>query len=102
MSQPPTQPPVPYRAWAHWLLRLLLVPIGGAALGMLIALFQFAVTGRIGSVGRNFGPTSSTIEFADNPVAFVFFLALQALVALALVRLTIVLARLAFRRRPQP
>ncbi len=100
MTDPNNRPTVPYRPWAFWLLRLLLVPIGGAAAGMVYGLYLQMSTGRLVSVGRNFGPASGTTTFADSPVWFSVLLVLNAAMALALVVGTLALARLAFRRRP--
>ena len=100
MTDPKQHKPVPYRPWAVWLLRVLLIPIAAAAGGMLFGLYQFVVTGQLRTAGRSFGATSSTIAFADKPVWFTVFFLLQAAVAVAFVVATVALARLAFRKRP--
>ncbi len=93
--------PVPYRPWAVWLLRFLLIPIGGAAGGMVFALYRYASTGQLRTGGKGHGPASGTIVFADSPAWFTVLFILQALVAIAFIATTLAMARLAFRPRPQ-
>jgi hypothetical protein len=101
MANQMTHTPVPYRPWAVWLLRLLLIPIAGATGAMVFGLYTVLATGRLGSPGRNFGPASNTIVFDDSPVWFSIFFVLYAVVAAILVVGTLALARLALRRRPE-
>lgn len=93
--------PVPYRPWAVWLLRFLLIPIGGAAGGMVFALYRYVSTGQLRTGGKGYGPASSTLIFADSPAWFTVLVILQALLAMVLIVTTLAMARLAFRQRPQ-
>lgn len=68
---------------------------------MIFALYRYLATGQLKTAGKSYGPTSSTIAFADNPVWFTIFFLLQAAVAMTLILATLVLARLAFKKRPQ-
>lgn len=101
MANPKNHSPVPYRPWAVWLLTFFLIPIAGAAGGMLFALYRYLAIGQLRTGGKSYGPTSSTIVFADSPVWFTVFFIPQAAVAAALIVAALVLARLAFKKRPQ-
>lgn len=101
MANSKTPAPVPYRRWGVWLLRLLLIPMAGAAGGMIFGLYRVVATGRLGSPGRNFGPASNTIVFADSPVWFSVFFVLYAAFAAILIAGILVLVRLAFRQPPE-
>jgi hypothetical protein len=46
MANQMTHTPVPYRPWAVWLLRLLLIPIAGATGAMVFGLYTVLSTGR--------------------------------------------------------
>ena len=47
---------------------------------------------------KGYGYTGRTIIFADQPKSFVFFFVMHALFALALVAVTVLVARLSLRR----
>lgn len=91
---------MPYRPWAVWLGRLLLIPLAAASGGMIYGVVLHAVTGQLTTVGKSYGSTSSTIRFVDSPVLFIVFLALEAAVTVAIILATVALSRLVFKRRP--
>jgi hypothetical protein len=93
--------PAPHRPWAVWLGRLLLIPVAAASGGMLYGLYHTLVTGQLITAAKSYGTTSRTINFAESPIWFVVFFALQAAVTAAIILVTIVMGRLFFKRRPR-
>jgi hypothetical protein len=59
------------------------------------------VTGQLITAAKSYGTTSRTINFAESPISFVVFFALQAAVTAAIILVTIVMGRLFFKRRPR-
>ena len=67
----------------------------------MFALYLFLATGRLSTPGRNFGPSSSAISFADSPLWFSVFIVIYAAITLTMIVGVLAMARLAFRKRPQ-
>jgi len=100
MANQKTPSTAPYRRWAAWIGRLLLIPLIAACGGMLFGLYRFAVTGQLSTVSRNFGPASTTIYFSEHPVWFSVLFVLWSAVTAILIVTTVVMARLFFRQPP--
>lgn len=98
VTQPPTKAQAPRGKWRAWLGVLLLVPLTAASGGMLYGLYLHVVTGQLNTVASSYGTTSRTITFAESPVSFLVFFALHALLAAAVIFVTVVVARLSVRR----
>lgn len=78
-------------------MMLLVVPLTAASGGMLFGLYLALTSGMLRSASRNFGPSSTTISFAESPFWFVVFLLLQAAIAATLIVMTWIMARLALK-----
>lgn len=98
MSKTKDHSKAPDRRWAVWLGALLLVPLGLASAAMLYFVFRIVATGQLTTVAKSYRTSSTTIQFAESPLLFLFYLALTVGVAGGVVLLTVVLARLVLQR----
>jgi hypothetical protein len=98
MTTPQTKEQPRYKTWAAWCLVVLLIPLTAASCGFLYSLYLAAATGKLSTVAKGFGRTSTTISFAESPVWFSLFLMLNAVLAAAIVVVTLVCAKLAYRQ----
>jgi hypothetical protein len=96
MTKPQTLTPPRYRTWAAWLIVVLLVPLTAASCALVYSLYLHLSRGELSTLAKSFGPTRSTISFAETPVWFSVFFVLNAAVAAAFVIGTLVLAKLAY------
>ena len=88
--------PVP--RWKTWLGLLMVVPLAAGSGALLYGLYRHLDTGQLETVVKGYGYTGRTVVFADRPGTFVFFFVMHALFALALVAVTVLVARLSVRR----
>lgn len=98
MTQPQQLPDKQVRRWAVWLGAVLLVPLTFTCAAMLYALYHSAVTGQLITVAKGYNRTSQSVRFAESPLWFVVLFVLQALVVLAIMAGTAVMARLVISR----
>jgi hypothetical protein len=96
MTEPQANRPRQYKTWAAWLIVVLLVPLTGASCALVYSLYLHLSSGKLSTLAKSFGPTRATINFAETPVWFSVFFALNAAVAAAFVIGTLVLAKLAY------
>ena len=85
-----------YKTWAAWCLVALLLPIGAASCGLLYSVYLQLTSGRLSTVAKGFGRTSSSVSFVESPIWFSVFIVLNAVLAAMFVVLTLVLAKLAY------
>jgi hypothetical protein len=102
MTTTPAQGQPRYKTWAARLLLVLVIPLAAASLGVLYALYLGLTTGKLNTVAKGFRATSTSVSFADSPVWFAVFILLNAVLALTLIVVTVVVARLAYNHlRPR-
>jgi hypothetical protein len=65
---------------------------------MVYLLFRSAVSGHLNTAAKSFGTTSRSVSFSESPAWFVVSLGLQALLTVASILVTVVLARLVITR----
>lgn len=92
--------PEPKARWRLWLGRFLLIPLIAMWGGLLIVLGRALESGEITTVSRR--GSSRTYAFEDSPVLFSIFFGLPALLAIGLIVVTVVVARLSFPKTRGP
>ena len=83
-----------WRLWLGiWLGRFLIIPLAAMSGGLVFALSRVLVTGKINTVSRGFRSSSSVYTFAENPVLFLVFFALFAVLTGLVIFVTVFVAR---------
>ena len=84
--------------WRLWLCRLLIVPLAAMSGGLLFVLYRAVVTGQITMVSRGWKSSDRVIYFADSPAWFLVSFLLTVMFTCAVIFVTVVVVRLAFKK----